>query len=331
MDVLATLETLRLALAAKTETPKEVLGETVVSEVQCFCAKCGKELTDAVSKDHGVGPDCRMIENATLALWKSANVPAARATLAKLTAAEIPAAAAATAAKVVEAVAAGALSDWRETVKRIEWTLSRGVWGSTKDLLCDVIRHLGYPTLANLLTGAAVSGKAAVTVEGGRIVLVAPNKPAARAAIKAIPGRMFHPAGTLKAATACWSVPAREVRRFWDVLTEYYPNHDATLLKLVAECAKVVEAAAAATPAEAKVAAKVAPSVSVAPGKYNGIEIGSPYNAEFVNGIKLLPYNERKWIADRKVWWVSATAKATALALIEKVYGAGAVKEVEAA
>jgi hypothetical protein len=267
------------------------------------CCRCGKDLTDAASLEVGIGPICRKLDNALLARLIAANVPAALVTIGTVVVSSLPEVTHATYANVLADLAVEGNDDWRKTAKRIEWILS---WRTTEDnrnALVQTIEDLGYVGLAALISGDAATGKAVVTLEGGRLHLRGPRNRSGQAAIMGIPGRRFHSA--TDGVKASWSVPVAAGEAFRLVVAKHWPNFSG-----------LEEAIASAVSEPA-----AAPVVVVATLNDAGwLQIKTPYNAAFVGEIKTLPYRSRRWNGDARVWEVEPSLFPQVSALVSKHY-----------
>ncbi len=58
------------------------------------------------------------------------------------------------------------------------------------------------------------------------------------------------------------------------------------------------------------------------------IEISSNYDAQFVKLINQLPWRERKWDRDRKVWVIIGESRAPAALICKEVYGVVKVSKI---
>jgi hypothetical protein len=280
------------------------------------CIRCSKDLTDAVSLNEGVGPICRKLDNKLLAHQIAANIDVARTAVLKVDTDTLAAESVATYTKVVESLYsfdAYAVSDWRTTVKRIEWTLSfpQNARGTTMLALIETAAALGYIGLAALWAGEASTGEATFAFLHNRIHVYGPRNKPFRIAVRKL-GGVFHAGGAN--ATASWSVPAKFANEFKPLIQKFYPNHDTQQLSAVIEVAK-----------EAVLAA--APVVSAAPTVSHGFQplkvpnmgnvriepsgdwfnVYTPYNQNFVSDLKMLPVGTRKWNPALKCWEVHAS------------------------
>ena len=274
------------------------------------CSRCGKALDDAASKEYGIGPVCRKLDNALLARLIPARVADAQMLAALVRETDLPAPTHATFANVMADLLDFASKDWRLTVKRIEWVLSWSLPSLTHTTLIDVVRSLGYVGLASLLSGEAATGKTTVTCENGRLYLYGPRNKTGAVEFKKIKGRMFHP--KTAETKACWSVPAAKADEFYTVVMTYWPN--VTGLEEAVEAAKVAPVVASApVPAPTYVT------------EANGVlKVKTPYNAGFVDALKALPYKARKWNGIEKVWEVSVEYKAKVEEMVGTYYSKAA-------
>jgi len=227
--------------------------------IAIYCARCGQDLTDAASRECGVGPVCRNLDNAILATYIPANVSEARDAWAaaskelgnELATTEAGPTAATVYAALFDADAPSVI-DWRVTIKRIEFLVSRcgGRCARGARALAPVAAALGYVGLASIWLDQAAKGKALIWAQLGRtsewngkryadegayLFVSGPRNAAANAAIKRITDRRFH-SGDAHVAhkrdpkstrdPAAWSVPAKHFDAFLAVVQAHYPNHE---------------------------------------------------------------------------------------------------------
>jgi hypothetical protein len=280
------------------------------------CVRCGKALTDAASMEVGVGPICRKLDNHLLAQMFPANVAEAQVAVKTFDLNDISPETHGTYAKVAEALAANETSDWRETVKRIEWILSYGTSPSNNAALTTVVAALGYVGLAALWNGDAATGLATVWFAAGRLYLAGPRNAAARAALKSIPGIKGGAAKDAQGADVkfAWSVPAAAHGAFFRAVVTHYP-HNQGLVTAIGE-------AQAYKAPEAEVAAPVveAPKATVLVGN-EVVKLKTPYSPAFVAAIKGLPYKERAWNPVEKVWEVKMSCRTAAEGIVAQHFG----------
>ena len=199
------------------------------------CAVCHADLSDSLSIERGVGPTCwrhvrrSMDQNVVEPSW-----PLAVVTAEQLDPATWPDAARER-LKLVRStvqitgglVAEGLGGTFNEdnTVKalvnELRWLACWTVTPTQSDLVVELVRVLGFPSLAGLLTGHASTGKSRVFARDGRIWLVGSRCTAGNRALKAIPGRQAHPSHHDGFA---WSVPVTQAAAFRDVVMRYWPN-----------------------------------------------------------------------------------------------------------
>lgn len=284
------------------------------------CCRCRKELTDAASMEAGIGPICRNLDNALLARLIPSNVGLARETIGGLDLTAVAPETLPTLTEVAATIGGETPSDdWRKTVKRIEWALSFAGNSEFRDLLTSTVAALGYVGLAALWNGEAASGKATVALMDGRLVVTGPNNKAARTALKAIPGRRFHPAKALL-PKAAWSVPASEADALFVAVATHYPNHEG--LTEAVEAAKALKVTPVAAPAPVAAApAKPEPKCSLTPAGVL-LKVRTPYNPAFIGDLKAnIKWSDRRWNGGEKVWEVTANHENEVKAMIAKHYG----------
>lgn len=276
----------------------------------------------------GVGPICRKLDNALLALLIQGDVMKAEQTIWSISPHGLPEVVQDTFGKARTTISevrgehqskGWSKFDFRATVKRIEWVLSHDLKIDDRKALINTVWALGYVGLAALWMGDAATGKATITFEGGRLYLKGPKNKAGRTALKAIPGWKFHP------ETKMWSVPAAKSEAFNLAIITYWPNW-VGLASAVAEAqAYTFEHAAPVVPE--KLAGVASEKVTITQ-KGATLEIKSPYSQGFVATLKeQIPWQQRKWNQVRKAWEVDAAFLSTVI-LISRMSYQGAEIEV---
>lgn len=293
------------------------------------CARCGKELTDAASREAGIGPICRKLDNAALARLIPADVPVARdfaGMISSVYLSELPIEAQPTLFMVLDSLTENeSADDWRTTVKRCEWLAS---WvpehSMIRTRLTQVIAALGYTALAALWEGHAATGEATAEFRDGRLYLKGPKNKGASLAFKKAMGYgnwAFH------YASKEWSCPADKADDFAQVVKSHYLNakgvdHAVAQAKAyVVAVSKPVEVLpAAAQESTQEPAAIEAPKVVFTKAD-DYIEIRSPYNGAFIAAVKALPYHDRGWNKFTKCWTVKAVHEPIVRKAVVEAYG----------
>lgn len=284
------------------------------------CSRCGKPLDDAASREAGTGPVCRKLDNALLARLIPADVAKAIAIAQHM----VDAADAITAAeetretflRVLDDLADASRTDWRTTVKRIEWLASFDIGShGERERLFGIVEALGYLALTAAWRGETASGKALVWLQDGRtwdygrpqtqegsfLFAQGVRNPAFNAAIKRCVGAKFHRAGPH--GKPCWSVPVAAHEGFWRAVAVHYPNHEVDghddLDALVARAASLATA----------MVAKPAPVAAAYSITHAGdwLLVRTPRRDDaFLSTLKSLPYSDRKWTEGLRAWMVLA-------------------------
>lgn len=294
------------------------------------CCRCRKELTDAASMEAGIGPICRKQDNALLANSIPANPPEALHAILAIDGATLDPVSLPCFQTVVATLAGNiAGTDWRKTIKQIEWVLS--FEANRKVALpkfTEVAKALGYLGLAALWNGEASTGLATVFIDGDRICVSGPRNGAARIALKQA-GAMFAyqktlPDGSVKPA---WHAPVEKAEAFAMGIHAHYPMN-VGLAECLAEAKKIVAAKEAAAKAAKTAASGVTPSANGGAMSKARIEVRgktlnvvTPYNANFIADLKVeVPYAFRAWEPKEKCWKVDTQYLNAVAVLIEKHY-----------
>ena len=295
------------------------------------CVRCGKELTDAASIAWGIGPVCRRFDNAVLARSIKADYALARNIITANAGvwSAMPETLATVWQNVVDAVNADT-TDFRTTVKRIEFILSFHATRTQVAPLHALVIALGYPSVVALWLGETCNGKSFCEFANGIFVLKSPRpSEAVRNKMKAAKGR-FNP------ADKTWFFPAANFEAVEHMLTvhfldiegvaaaveaarSYVAPRNAQEMRLHmlakegderAQTVLVRERERAGMPTLDEAPARpVTFAITLAAGNAPGFAlIASPYNATFVQTLKAhVDYQHRQWIGDKKQWLVKGS------------------------
>jgi hypothetical protein len=296
------------------------------------CSRCGKELDDAASREAGIGPVCRKLDNALLAKRIPADVHSALVCAGRLVGSTLDSGdTAATMERVRAALAApDALTrdDWRLVVKQIEWLLSFPSRSDERDHLFDLVGALGYTTLVACWRGETSSGRPTLWIErtsrtweysrgpetekGAFIFVTGPRNPTFNGKVKATGRARFHslsasgkPAWSLPVSFASAMRAAVETSYIGAPKVEGFADLDA----LWAECAALTVAAPVAVP-RAPATAPAAPPAAAPRADVKVTVAGAwllvraPYSEDLRSWVRALPYNDRKWSESLKCWQV---------------------------
>jgi len=290
------------------------------------CCRCNAELTDAASREAGIGPVCRNRTNAAFARAISADVEQARQAYGRFMQhlQECPAPAQVAICEVGEALFEdGALTckDWRKVVLRTEWVLSFGLPKDAREALYEMTEALGYMVLVSMWRGEIVKGGAGLFFKDGELVLRGPmpNR-AIKDQIWAIEGsrgptRIPLPAEDGKPARFAteWRFPAFSHRGVRQVMRHF----------LIVEGVEEALSKAAEIPEEAarEEYRKNRLSRYMRPRPDGSVDVVTPYNAHFVNAMRALPDGARQWTGS--AWRVSASHVDQARALVTTHYIGG--------
>lgn len=266
------------------------------------CARCGEELTDPASIQHGWGPVCRKLANEAYAKMIPANPVAALVSLntTSLTsgAEGVKGILLALRTEVVKGMESGR-TDWRGTVHCLVRLVSIApAWW--KAGLCDAVGNLGYHVLAEVARENASPSIAELSVANDRLVLKSKRNKAAVVKIRAVKGRYFD------ILSKTWTFPVTALKEVVEIVETYYPMSKVNVMELLRACAAANKAAP--------------PKLSVSMVEVEGrLEITTPYNAHFVSDLKAsIPYKFRGWDPAKKVWWVDSVEAAIAKILVNK-------------
>jgi RecA/RadA recombinase len=301
----------------------------IVGYAEVRCRRCNTPLEDAASREIGVGPICRKIDNVVMARLIPADMPRALELAASVDPTQLPLQTVKTWGLVLESLI-DSNGDHRKAVKRVEWMLSHQQTGQTAEALMQVVSALGYLALVAVWRGEASTGKSAVWMSEGRLYLAGSRCQGGKAAMKAIRGWSFqYDAGNPYTQKSCpaWSVPVMEWEAFAKAVATHWPNvRGGNLEELVAAAAQTAQTMKAAQP---KASGKV---VRVIEGKSGALKIIAPYSQTFLDALHArTPEEGRKWMKDEKAWIVAARFAAQIEPVIAEAYQGYEIERSKAA
>lgn len=225
------------------------------------CSRCGLELTDCASIERGQGPICArkdthlyaktiqvnwsmvtafatMVINensfpteTTVGVWT-----ALRDVLVDMSGTAHQRALANNGTAEISNFLSG--DDCRLAVKVLDWLLSFRLPHDTRRNLIQLVRHLGYISLAGVLSGEASTGESVLKFENGRVILSGSSNKAGYAAMRKNVRGVHLPA---RRGPSVFSAPATSAAAFIDVATEFWPCFDAKAQDVLAQANKWVE------------------------------------------------------------------------------------------
>ncbi len=311
------------------------------------CAYCGLPLTDSASLQAGVGPVCRGKDNALYAKGIPADLPAAKAAFQAVvrlisdSGAEVSSYFHSTALPAFEAAMGSETPDFRDAVRALVWIASGSK--ALRAKVGPVVSALGYPAVAAMILGMAVSSPATLALIPspfknrpetlGILNLVGASAPKATKPLRAF--------GGVKTTTG-WCFPLANLDTLVQNLPHLYPwltvEHPEgwSGLALARENALAAFKASqtpavtvttvvtpAPTPAKAPSPVTVTP-VGGRPAAKNGTPragIRTPYNGGWIVTLKtLVPATNRSYSAADQTWEVDADFLPLVLAELPKFF-----------
>jgi hypothetical protein len=311
------------------------------------CAYCGLPLTDSASLQAGVGPVCRGKDNALYAKGIPADLPAAKAAFQAVvrlisdSGAEVSSYFHSTALPAFEAAMESETPDFRDAVRALVWIASGSK--ALRAKVGPVVSALGYPAVAAMILGMAVSSPATLALIPspfknrpetlGILNLVGASAPKATKPLRAF--------GGVKTTTG-WCFPLANLDTLVQNLPHLYPwltvEHPEgwSGLALARENALAAFKASqtpavtvttvvtpAPTPAKAPSPVTVTP-VGGRPAAKNGTPragIRTPYNGGWIVTLKtLVPATNRSYSAADQTWEVDADFLPLVLAELPKFF-----------
>lgn len=311
------------------------------------CAYCGLPLTDSASLQAGVGPVCRGKDNALYAKGIPADLPAAKAAFQAVvrlisdSGAEVSSYFHSTALPSFEAAMGSETPDFRDAVRALVWVASGSK--ALRAKVGPVVSALGYPAVAAMILGMAVSSPATLALIPspfknrpetlGILNLVGASAPKATKPLRAF--------GGVKTTTG-WCFPLANLDTLVQNLPHLYPwltvehpegwsglalARENALAAFKASQTPAVTVTTVVTPAPAPTTAPSPVTVTPVGGRpaaKNGTPragIRTPYNGGWIVTLKtLVPATNRSYSAADQTWEVDADFLPLVLAELPKFF-----------
>ena len=311
------------------------------------CAYCGLPLTDSASLQAGVGPVCRGKDNALYAKGIPADLPAAKAAFQAVvrlisdSGAEVSSYFHSTALPAFEAALESETPDFRDAVRALVWIASGSK--ALRATVGPVVSALGYPAVAAMILGMAVSSPATLALIPtpfknrpetlGVLNLVGASAPKATKPLRAF--------GGVKTTTG-WCFPLANLDTLVQNLPHLYPwltvehpegwsglalARENALAAFKASQTPAVTVTTVVTPAPAPTTAPSPVTVTPVGGRpaaKNGTPragIRTPYNGGWIVTLKtLVPATNRSYSAADQTWEVDADFLPLVLAELPKFF-----------
>jgi Family of unknown function (DUF6011) len=204
--------------------------------VSRHCSRCGLPLTDAASREHGVGPLCRKKNNDIFAKQIPADVATASAIMLSLKSSNFHSEIAGQFEVLKDSfltklqrlsrensgqgiILSGA--DFRKIVDWFDIALSYPITYETKLNIIKLIDAVGYKRLAGVLKGDVCMSPAKLTIQDGFLVLEGKNNKAGYLAMRRVPEIVLP-----KYRGKPYKVPVRAAKKFLDVVEQFWPFND---------------------------------------------------------------------------------------------------------
>lgn len=215
---------------------KDFIGRNSDS-VARHCSRCGLPLTDAASREHGIGPLCRKKNNDIFSKQIPVNIAASSAIMLSLTKDNFHSDIADQFDKVKDTFLSKLKTlsnnnhdhgiivlgeDFRKIVDWFDVALSYPIQHNTKMNIIKLIDSMGYKRLAGVLRGDVCMSPAKVYLEDGMIVLNAKrNKMGYFAMRKEVPGILLPTYNR-----PLYKAPKSSYKQFLNVVERYWPFND---------------------------------------------------------------------------------------------------------
>lgn len=314
------------------------MASLTVDNTRRHCSRCGLSLTDAASREAGVGPVCRAKDNHLYAKSIPANYTMAVATLLAMKDGEglceetvkVYKRLKATLIRRAERASRDSVDitkfhhtgeDLRKIITDLDWLCS---WAhparDAHSTFVSVIRHLGYVGLAAVIGGDASTSPSKVWFENGRIYMSGLGNTSGWRTMRKIPG-IVTPRG--RGDRTPYSAPADQFAPFALAVMTHWPLFEGDLDALRQECASFI----ANNPAAAKVVAGKTASSYVAKivTRSSDFTLSFPWRkdrsmSEFLAALKSVPAAERSYDASTKMWSFKLAHLERVKGFCEKVY-----------
>lgn len=303
-----------------------------------YCSRCRSELTDPASRECGVGPVCRNRDNHLYAKAIEANLPIAGALVLGTHAEQLPPELCERfenfktsflkkmekVQKSNEALAmkvAGA--DFRDEVRELDYFLSYMMTDTLRDRLIKIVESLGYVGLAGVLSGDASKSSAKVWFEDGRVWLAGTSSTTGFFQMKKIPG-ITTP--RYRGDKTPYSAPVAEADAFFEVVRKFWPLYDADLDALKAQIVawkaqnpqNIMQMAQTVAPPQMKETARIVMRLDDFTLTFPWKKGANMYT--LVNGLKEIPYRDRKYDPESKSWSFKMEYLAHVRRYVEKIF-----------
>ena len=296
-----------------------------------FCSRCRLPLTDAASRECGVGPVCRRKDNHLFAKTIRANYPMAlallmglpedgsalaveaRPTFKRMRKALMRRAERAANASDTATFNAGG-QDLRKIVTDLDFLCSFSHHGrvasgsNVRDMLTGMVRHLGYVGLAGVLDGVASTSPAKIWFENGRVYLSGLGCTDGFRAMRSIPGIVTP---RRRGDRTPYSAPAAAAAAFFTNVGRFWPLYEGDMYALAAEAAAWADTHAASESAGLAMASTVtrapAPTVFEATRRSADFYVKFPWvrganMAGLTTAFKTIPSSDRSYDPASKLW-----------------------------
>ena len=288
------------------------------------CSRCRRELTDAASREHGIGPVCRRKTNDLHARQIPANLNVASALFLSLRSGDFGDAmdsARFTTAKrrfvtrmrkLAEAnddLTAVTLvgADFRKVVDFLDFAMSFQIKRSVRVKCIEIVEALGYVGLGGVLRGDACMSPATLLVDGDSIKLSGKSCSAGFRALKAnIPGVRCP---RYRGSSDPYVASVRHAAKFVEIALRYWPFIDADSAEVLADAAKAVAKLPAEETAAAPVHGRRQPPAATVTLQQNGwFTVATPWVGTrgemqtMLDRFRALPRSDRKYLPRTRSW-----------------------------
>jgi len=214
------------------------------------CSRCGKAISDPATWEIGIGSVCSQKNTVIFAKTIPVNFAMVTMTALALKAENLPSEVTEVWGELRKLIfdhsehAANAEQnqnsgfslvgeDVRVVAKVVDWMLSFQTAPTEKQQLIAIVKYLGFPGLAGVLSGKGSTGEAAVGFDNGRLTLVGSSNKEGFLEMKKIPGVTVP---KFRGDKTPYTVPAKEHERFFNVAVEFWPCFEGDIPELREKC-----------------------------------------------------------------------------------------------
>lgn len=299
------------------------------------CSRCNQPLTDPASWERGIGPVCARKDTHLFAKTIAANFPIATARAMAVNADNLPVAlqpvwsalydvlfekseaAIANSSESNAFVFQFSGEDCRQIAKVIDFMLSFAIERNNKNHLINIVKNLGFIGLAGVLSGESSTGTAELKFDNGKLFLTGSSNKAGFNAMRVIPGIVV----PRRISGGAYEAPAAQYEKFIAATMEFWPCFDGKVDEIVEQCKAWIVANPVKVAEQKNLMGKpVANIVNRSTDFTIGFAWDKNVSRRLVDEIKTIPYKERSYDANSKLWAINNIHKEKIVNLFSEHY-----------